>query len=169
METSRMGQGMFAIAFILGLAMLTVFFGNVEDRQRNPNRNPDSTINARSIEVQLKRNRQGHYVVTGFINDHPVEFLLDTGATDVVIPEATARQLRLKRGRRSRAMTANGPVTVYDTIIDELKIGAITLYNVRASINPGMSPPGILLGMSALKQMEFTQSGDTLTIRQNVL
>ncbi|MFT7219372.1 MAG: aspartyl protease family protein, partial [Candidatus Azotimanducaceae bacterium] len=35
-----------------------------------------------------------------------------------------------------------------------------------ASINPGMTTGAILLGMSALGQIEFTQSGDTLTLRQ---
>jgi predicted aspartyl protease len=37
---------------------------------------------------------------------------------------------------------------------------------VRASINPAMPPPAILLGMSALTQVEFVQQGDSLTLRQ---
>ncbi len=157
---------MFAIALILGIALMTIFFGGALERQRNPNQNPESAMNAESIEVNLKRNRQGHYVVSGTINNRPVEFLLDTGATLVVVPEAMANQLQLKRGRRAQAMTANGPVTVYATSIDQLKVGEIVLYNVRASINPGMSPPAVLLGMSALGQVEFIQAGDSLTLRQ---
>ena len=157
---------MFAMAFILGIAMLTVFFGGIEEHQRNPNQNPESILLAQSVEVVLKRNRRGHYVVTGAINNRPVELLLDTGATDVVIPEALADKLQLKRGRPMRAMTANGPVTVYETYIDQLSIGDILLFNVRASINPAMSPPAVLLGMSALGQVEFVQSGDSLTLRQ---
>ena len=104
--------------------------------------------------------------MTGQINRQPVEFLLDTGATDVVIPEAIARQLNLRVGRPHLASTANGTITVYSTIIDELGIGDIILYNVRASINPAMRPPSVLLGMSALKQIEFIQKGDSLTLRQ---
>lgn len=157
---------MFAMAFILGIAMLTVLFGGIEEHQRNPNQNPESILLAQSVEVVLKRNRRGHYVVTGAINNRPVELLLDTGATDVVIPEALADKLQLKRGRPMRAMTANGPVTVYETYIDQLSIGDILLFNVRASINPAMSPPAVLLGMSALGQVEFVQSGDSLTLRQ---
>lgn len=158
---------MFAMAFILGIAMLTVFFGGIEEHKRNPNQNPESIMLAQSVEVRLKRNRQGHYVVTGAINNRPVEMLLDTGATDVVIPEALADKLRLRRGRPMRAMTANGPVTVYETYIDQLSIGDILLFNVRASINPAMSSPAVLLGMSALGQVEFVQSGDSLTLKQN--
>lgn len=166
MDTSKIGQGMFAIALILGIALMTLIFGGALERQRNPNQNPQSVMNAESVEINLKRNRQGHYVVSGTINNRPVEFLLDTGATDVVIPEAMANELLLKRGRPGRAMTANGPVKVYETSIDQLKIGEIVLYNVRASINPGMAPPAILLGMSALGQVEFIQTGDSLTLRQ---
>ena len=166
MNTSKVGQGMFAVAFILGIGMLTMYFGGVEKRQHNPNQNPESIMNLESVEVYLKQNRQGHYVMSGTINDRPVEFLLDTGATDVVIPEAMANKLQLKRGRRSRAMTANGAVTVYDTTISQLTIGDIQLHNVDASINPGMRPPSILLGMSALKQIEFVQTGNSLILKQ---
>ena len=161
-----MGQGMIALAFIIGIGLLTVFFADVEQRQHNPNRTPQSKNNINGAEVNLKRNRQGHYIVTGQINRQPVEFLLDTGATDVVIPEAIARQLNLRVGRPHLASTANGTITVYSTIIDELGIGDIILYNVRASINPAMRPPSVLLGMSALKQIEFIQKGDSLTLRQ---
>lgn len=166
MEPTKLGQGMFAIALILGIATLTLFFGGALERQHNPNQDPRSVMNAESIEVNLKRNRQGHYVVTGTINNRAVEFLLDTGATDVVVPEAMASDLHLRRGRRGRAMTANGPVEIYETTIDQLKIGEIVLYNVKASINPGMAPPEVLLGMSALGQVEFIQTGDSLTLRQ---
>ncbi len=156
---------MIAIGFIFGLIVLSTFFGSVEKKRYNPNQNPVSNIDGRQIEVSLKRNRQGHYVVTGEINNRPVDFLLDTGATDVVIPENMAAQLSLRKGRAGTAMTANGPVTVYDTMINQLKVGDIVLYNVPASINPGMQS-GVLLGMSALSQVEFVQSGDSLTLRQ---
>ncbi len=167
METKNIGQGMFAVACVLGLALLTFLFGNFEEHQKNPNQHPDSIQNAQFIEVNLERNRQGHYVVSGSINDKPVVFLLDTGATDVVIPGVLAAQLDLKAGRSGRAMTANGPVTIYETRVDHLQIGDISLFNVPASINPAMQSPGILLGMSALGQLEFVQSGDSLTLRQN--
>ncbi|HIG42818.1 MAG: TIGR02281 family clan AA aspartic protease [bacterium] len=166
MQTKKVGQGMVALGCIVGLGLLTVFFSDVEQRQHNPNQDPQSNKTARAAEVNLVRNRQGHYILTGNINRKQVEFLLDTGATDVVIPQAMARELNLKAGRRAQAMTANGPVTVFNTSIDELSIGDITLYNVRASLNPSMRPPSILLGMSALKQVEMIQRGDSLTLRQ---
>ena len=166
MNATRTGQGMLTIGAILGMAMLTWFFSGVEENQRNPNRDPDSLIFQETVEVPLKRNRQGHYMVNGSINGRDVEFLLDTGATDVVVPEATARRLGLSYGRQGRAMTANGPVTIYQTHIDDLQIGGIHLRDIDASINPGMGSGAILLGMSALGKIEFSQSGNTLTLRQ---
>ena len=154
------------IACVAALGLLTAYFGGLEKKQYNPNQNPESLTDQQSAIVQLKRNRFGHYVVTGTINNQNVEFLFDTGATDVVIPESIARDLGLRKGKAGLAYTANGSVTVYGTQIEQLTIGKIILYNVRASINPGMDRSSILLGMSALKQIEFLQKGDSLTLRQ---
>jgi len=165
MDLTKAGQVMMTVGLILGMVFLTYFFGGVEENQRNPNANPNSFVYSESIEVPLKRNRQGHYVLIGQINGENVEFLLDTGATDVVVPESTARRLGLPYGVRGRAMTANGPITIYQTRIEELHLGEIMLTNIDASINPSMEG-AILLGMSALGQIEFTQRADTLTLRQ---
>ena len=157
---------MMAIACIIGLGFLTQFFSGIETQRHNPNQSPPTNIAIDAIEVHLLANKQGHYIVSGTINHRAVEFLLDTGATDVVIPAHLADQLKLQKGRPQQAYTANGTVTVYNTSVDELGIGDITLYNVSASINPGMKSPGILLGMSALRQVELIQRGNALTLRQ---
>jgi len=117
--------------------------------------------------VVLESNRQGQYVLTGAINSVPAEFILDTGATDVVIPPGLAEASGLEYGYQSQAMTANGLVNIYSTLIDELHLGKITLHDVRASINPAMHESMVLLGMSALRQIEFNQRGSQLTLRQH--
>jgi len=166
MDTTRTGQGMIALGFIALLAVLATFFGNFERRQYNPNQQPLSTATGGDIEVTLQRNRQGHYVVTGSINDREVDFLLDTGATFVAVPGGLADRLALKRGQRGTAMTAAGSVTVFSTLIEVIRIGDIHFYNVPASINPSMHDDEVLLGMSALSQLEFSQSDGMLTLRQ---
>jgi aspartyl protease family protein len=168
MNVTKTGQGMMTVGVVLGMVFLTFFFGGVKENRRNPNSDPVSSIHSESIEVPLKRNRQGHYMLIGQINGEDVEFLLDTGATDVVVPESTARRLGLPYGIRGRAMTANGPVTIYQTRINELHLGKIRLTNIDASINPNMEG-AILLGMSALGQIEFSQQADILTLKQQVL
>ena len=166
MNIKATGQGMMLLSILLGMGVLTLFFGNLEKKQHNPNTSPLSLTQEGSVDVSLVQNRQGHYVVTGEINRQSVEFLLDTGATDVVVPEKTARRLGLKYGRPSQAMTANGVITIWQTRINELRIGDIRLHNVAASINPKMSSESILLGMSALRRIEFIQQGKRLTLRQ---
>ncbi len=85
--THRIGRVMTFAAWIVALVLLTLFFENRLDKQRNPNQAVYSRINQAGIqEVLLKRNRFGHYVTTGMVNGHSVEFLLDTGASDVAIP-----------------------------------------------------------------------------------
>jgi aspartyl protease family protein len=166
MNTRRMGKGMWALMWILVLAMLTMVFNNLLDEQRNPNTDPQTSKNGTTAEVVLKRNRYGHYVATGAINDHPVEFLLDTGASDVSVPQDLAEQLGLKKGPEVRFETANGSVNGYMTNLDQVQLGDIRLHQVRASINPGMSGDSVLLGMSFLRHIEFTQRGDSMTLRQ---
>lgn len=162
-----MGKGMLVASFILVLIGLTMLFDNILENQFNPNQRPEATINTDGVrEVALQRNRLGHYVSNGQINGVPVLFLLDTGATDVAIPYEVAREINLNLGFEGRARTAAGITSVYDTHIDELKLGNIVLQDIDASIVPDMGGETILLGMSALREIEFTQSGDTLTLRQ---
>ena len=165
-SSKRLGQFMIAGGFVLALILLTTLFDGYLDNARNPNSNPQSTINAfGESELILESNRQGQYVVTGYINNIPAEFILDTGATDVVIPPSLAQASGLEYGSQSQAMTANGLVSIFSTVIEELRLGNITLMNVRASINPAMHESMVLLGMSALGQVEFNQQGSRLTLR----
>jgi aspartyl protease family protein len=166
-DTKKIGKGMMAAAWIIALLLLVKVFGTWEKHQFNPNQNVDSTLlSSGERVVQLKRNRFGHYVTTGFINNQAVTFLLDTGATTVSIPAGVAERIGLRRGTPKSAMTANGTITVYDTQVDRVAIGNITLNDVRADINPYMDSDGVLLGMSVLKYLDFAQEGDTLTLRQ---
>ena len=165
-ETRKLGQGIIALGFALPLVLMTTFFDGVLDEARNPNSDPRSAVNAfGETEVILQSNQQGQYVMTGSINNVKTEFILDTGATDVVIPPGLARDSGLEYGFQSQAMTANGLVSIYSTVIDELRLGDITLYDVRASINPAMHESMVLLGMSALRQIEFNQQGSQLTLK----
>jgi aspartyl protease family protein len=162
-----LGQGMLIASFVLALGGMTFFFDSQLERQYNPNRNPrGSETGSRVKEVILEQNRQGHYVASGSVNGVDVVFLLDTGATDVAISPELANEAGLQVGYATQAMTANGIITVYSTKIDSLTISNISLRNVDGSINPGMAGSTILLGMSVLKEIEFSQIGSTLTLRQ---
>jgi len=163
--TQGIGRGMYYIAWFFGIGLLTLFFSDVEHSKVNPNRNPNSLSQQGVAEVVLEQNRQGHYVTTGTINGQEVVFLLDTGATDVSVPLHIAEKLGLSKGRSIPISTANGTISVYQSWIGELTIGKLLIRDVDANINPGMQENFILLGMSALKDLEFTQRNNQLTIR----
>jgi aspartyl protease family protein len=165
MQQSKMGKGMLIIAWVIGLGLLTLLFDDQLAKQFNPNAEPISSSKQGVQEVRLKQNRAGHYVSGGLINGQEVVFLLDTGATHVSVPMHLAAQLNLQKGRASWVQTANGSVQVAQTNIQRLSIGDIQLDNVRANLNPGFKENEILLGMSALKQLEFTQRGEWLILR----
>lgn len=162
-----MSKTFLVVGWVVVIGLLTLVAGQWEEREFNPNQQPVTKFDAAgSTEVVLQRNRYGHYVVSGLINGQEVTLLLDTGATYVSVPENMADSLGLKKMARGQSNTANGLVSTYLTRIDRLSIGAIELYDVMASINPGMNhDSSILLGMSVLKNIEFTQRGDELTLR----
>ena len=165
-EHKRLGHK-FIIAMWIGV-MIMVFF-LIDDVLKN-DYNPNQRVLTDKVEEQrvvtLKRNRYGHYVAQGNINNHAVTFLLDTGASDISIPDKIAKKLKLKYGQERRYQTANGIIVGNLTTLKSVSIGKIKLKNVRASINPKMDNDEILLGMSFLKFIEFTQRGDTLILRQ---
>ncbi len=162
-KTSRW---MFGLMWLSVLVLLSVFFNSYLQDQFNPNQQVISNTHGLVTEVTLQRNNRGHYVTTGYINGREVTFLLDTGATDVAIPEAIAKDLQLPFGRESKVNTANGVTTTFDTQLDSVGIGGITLHNIPAVIAPSYQSDAILLGMSFLRHIEFTQRGDTLILRK---
>ncbi|WP_414705630.1 retropepsin-like aspartic protease family protein [Pseudomonas sp.] len=157
---------MMIIAWAAALFLATRFFGEWEQRQENPNTIVASEHGDGYVEVKLASNRDGHFVMTGQINSRPVQFMLDTGATNVAVPEGVAKLLRLERGERVQVSTANGRTDAFRTTLQRLQIGDIVLNNVRALVVPGLDGDQVLLGMSAVKQLEFTQRGGTLLLRQ---
>lgn len=165
----RMGLTMQVLAWLTFLALGVFLFSDLIDRQHNPNQSLQTRYgDAGAREVVLQRNRFGHYVTSGRINGQPVTFILDTGATGVAIPEAVANRLGLKRGRAIRTQTANGVATSYTARLDQVSVGDIQLEDVWAGITPGLKTEEVLLGMSFLKHIEFSQRGDTLILRQHL-
>lgn len=165
--TNKIGKIFVWFAWIMVIALLMFFFEDELEKQYNPNSKPQVSLNSSGqAEVILKQNKQGHYVTRGTINEASVTFLLDTGATQVSIPAHVADSLQLESYGSYPVQTANGRVTVYKIKLDQLSIGNIFLYNVAAHINPAMKNDEILLGMSALKQLDFQQTGKKLILRE---
>jgi len=163
---SRLGRVMLFAAWVVGLAVLALFFQRLLSDRENPNRDPETVqdVQGRS-QVVLRRNRSGHYVASGRINGKPVVFLVDTGATDVALPLQVAQRLGVPLGMAQIAKTANGNIRIRSARLDSVDLGGLTAHRVRASVLPNMPGEEVLLGMSYLKRFDLIQRGNTLTLR----
>ena len=88
------------------------------------------------------------------MNGTPVRFVIDTGASDMVLSNADARAVGLDTDRLAylgRAQTANGTVPIARVTLDSVALGDVTDRNVGASVNGG-EMFGSLLGMSYLER-----------------
>jgi aspartyl protease family protein len=116
--------------------------------------------------VTLYADSRGHFITIGVVNGVSIRFLVDTGASSVVLSSTDARQAGVNylAGTRALTQTANGVVLVYTVKLDTLRIGDVTVNNVDAVVIEGDKLPMALLGMSFLNRMEMRRDGMTLTL-----
>ena len=90
--------------------------------------------------ITIPRSQDGHYRLTLDVNGAPVNFVVDTGATDIVLNQADAAAAGLDPENLvflGRASTANGEVRTARVRLDTVKIGPYTDTNVSAVVNDG--------------------------------
>lgn len=116
--------------------------GDVNPRQ--------SMVDDRTITVP--RGNDGHYHLTLQINDTPVAFVVDTGASQVVLSQRDAARIGLDPADlqfSGAANTANGVVRTAPVVLDEVRLGTISDLGVPAVVNAGAIDAS-LLGMTYL-------------------
>ena len=110
----------------------------------------------------LSQSNNGHYFVDGAINDQFLNFVIDTGATTVALPQTVANAAGLRCIKRSMSGTANGVISVCTTIIQKFKFGSFILRDVDAVIAPNLSQP--LLGMNVLRRFRMEQENGQMRL-----
>ena len=103
-------------------------------------------------QVEVPRSADGHYRVVLEVNGAPIPFVIDTGATDLVLTRADAERAGLDPDTlryRGRALTANGEVETAYVQLDEVSFGGVVDTRVPAVVNAGEMTQS-LLGMSYL-------------------
>jgi len=98
----------------------------------------------------------GHYFSSGTINDAPVVFLIDTGATNVSVSRDLAIRAGIRKCQSHQVMTANGSVNACMATVPEITFGAFQLTNIEVMVMPNMSDEA-LLGMNALRNFRIEQ------------
>jgi aspartyl protease family protein len=116
--------------------------------------------------VTLAADTRGHFVVDGQVNGGTVRFLLDTGATMIVLSSAEAARLGIdyRKGQPSMMNTANGVAPAYRVKLDSVRVGDITVNSVDAVVMEGGVLPVALLGMSFLNRMQMKRDGQVMVL-----
>jgi len=152
---NRDGLGkMMQQAMIWGFLFLGVIagYGLWNDVQRQAQN--DQMLQLGNGQIIVPRQPDGHYYLTLELNGARIPFVVDTGATDMVLTRADAARAGLEPDTLNfigRANTANGTVRTAPVEIGTVRLGDITDTNVRASVNGG-EMSGSLLGMGYLEK-----------------
>ncbi|WOP16850.1 retropepsin-like aspartic protease family protein [Ottowia sp. SB7-C50] len=115
--------------------------------------------------ISLTADGRGHFITQGSINQRPVQFMVDTGASVVAIGQSEADRLGLnyKAGRAVTMHTANGAAPGWLFKIATLRVGDVNTYDVDAVVTPG-AMPSILLGNSFLNRFSMRREGDQMLL-----
>ncbi len=156
----RLGQALQGLAiWALIFLGLVAAFGLWGDISRDFGRQAVFTDEGR---VEVPRSPDGHYHLTLAVNGTPVEFLVDTGASDIVLSQRDAAAIGLDPDSLpylGLARTANGTVSTARVTLDEVRIGPHTDRNVSARVNGGEMRDS-LLGMRYLDRYARIEIAD---------
>ncbi|MEP2533166.1 TIGR02281 family clan AA aspartic protease [Shimia sp.] len=128
---------------------------------------PTQSVFSDSGRIEIPRGQDGHYRLTLDVNDAPVTFIVDTGASDIVLSKSDARRVGFDPDTLpyyGRAMTANGEVKTAPVTLKRVALEGIEDHNVSARINGGEMGQS-LLGMAYLQRYDqITISGNRMIL-----
>lgn len=131
---------------------------------------PSHPISINEKEVRIHKSANGHYQALGYVNGHKIQFLVDTGASAVVLTKKDAMRAGIKVDQLNYNIvisTANGTNNVAFIKLKQLKIGNIVMEDVKTFVSKkGLNSS--LLGMSFLNRLNsFKFKNDELILNIN--
>lgn len=130
---------------------------------------PASMTQLEGGSISLGRASNGHFQVDIFVNEEPVRFLVDTGASDIVLSRRDAAAAGLYPDTLTYsqvAATANGRVATAPVRLERMRLGDLVDENVPASVNSGELDIS-LLGMRYLSRFSRIEiTGDEMILHQ---
>ncbi len=117
--------------------------------------------------MTIRSREDGHFYIEIKINNVPVLFMIDTGASDIVLTPDDARRVGLEPEALNfsrKYQTANGVVTGAPVKLASLRLGDVHMADMPASVN-GAPMEHSLLGMRFLQELKgYSVEGGTLTL-----
>ncbi|WP_209504139.1 MULTISPECIES: TIGR02281 family clan AA aspartic protease [unclassified Ruegeria] len=148
------------------MAWVFIFVGVIalvglwEDIRSSVGPAPQMSVTGNSVEVP--RAYDGHYYLPVLVNGELITFLVDTGASQIVLNAQDAKRAGIDPDQLNyfgRALTANGEVRTAPVRLETLTVGPITDQNVSAWVNEGELDKS-LLGMEYLHRFSSIQFAD---------
>jgi aspartyl protease family protein len=162
----RMGQGL-RMAVAWGTIFVAVMAGYGLWSDLRLDMQPRQLV-AEGGAITLPRAPDGHYYLRLDVGGTAVDFLVDTGATNVVLSRDDARRLGFNPEAlvyTGTASTANGTVRTARVTLPEVVVGPYTDDRVAAHVNDG-EMEGSLLGMDYLRLYRIEIDGNRMVLRR---
>ncbi|MEP7210502.1 MAG: TIGR02281 family clan AA aspartic protease [Alphaproteobacteria bacterium] len=117
----------------------------------------------------LRKEADGHYWTTAYINGTPTRFMVDTGATVIALTKRDAQRIGFntdKLPKNAEVSTAHGKVKVAAAMLDTVTIDRVEVSHVQAVVvDDGLDQS--LLGMSFLNALhDWNATPEAIIIRQ---
>jgi aspartyl protease family protein len=135
--------------------------------------NPTKARLYKDNQIVINVSQDGHFYIDALVNKIPIRFMIDTGASDMVISSHEAKKIGINLAKlnfNKQYQTANGISWGASISLDEIEFANVKFYDVYASVNN--ADMGIaLLGMSFLRKFdkyEFFHDRLILTFKSNL-
>ncbi len=141
-----------ALAWALIFVGVIAAIGLWQDIRRSVR--PGAAVVRDTGQIEISRGIDGHYGLVADVNGVPIRFVVDTGASQIVLSREDARRAGIDVEALAyigRARTANGEVRTAPVRLERLAIGPIVDEDVAAVVNEGDLDQS-LLGMSYLQR-----------------
>lgn len=159
-STAPAGKLMFIIAWLFAFGLLILFFSNYGAKQA------EVSYSAKHKTITITPDAQGHYWMDGNINNVPVRYMIDTGATFVAVPKAIALKAGLRGLYPIMMSTAAGKVAGELARVEQISFANMTFKNIKVVIMPDVQGSTVLLGMNVLSKFSITQKDNRLIIKR---
>jgi aspartyl protease family protein len=164
-----------AIAWVLILLVVIAAYAYKDDLQQVAMQVgaavvPGMAVETAPGEVVLRAGADGHFYASATVDGVAVRFLVDTGASSIVLSAEDARRVGFDPEALDYFLpvtTASGSALAARVTLDEVRLGSIALRNVTAAVMPPGTLDRSLLGMSFLDRLSaFEVAGDRLVLRR---
>jgi aspartyl protease family protein len=119
--------------------------------------------------VKLEASSGGHFHIDARVDGRNIEFVVDTGASKIVLRESSAAKLGIfprPSEYTGRTSTANGEARYAPVRLNRVDVNGITVNDVEAAVMPDSALGVNLLGMTFLSRVKWSHDHGRLVLEQ---